>query len=65
MSGGEIRLRPHFLRRWTGRETLIRLLANLQNAWTRAGQPKKSTSAEERIAILSRHAPPMPALSEE
>ncbi|MFN2442163.1 MAG: SirB1 family protein [Thermoanaerobaculia bacterium] len=61
MSGGEIRLRPHFLRRWTGRETLIRLLANLQNGHTRAGDKRKALSAEERIAILSRYAPPMPA----
>lgn len=65
MSSGEIRLKPHFLRRWTGRETLIRLLANLQNAWSRVGDTRKATSAEERIAVLSRYAPPMPVLSEE
>jgi regulator of sirC expression with transglutaminase-like and TPR domain len=58
MSGGEIRLRPHFLRRWTGRETLIRLLANIQNAHARVGDKRKALSAEERIAILSRYAPP-------
>jgi regulator of sirC expression with transglutaminase-like and TPR domain len=58
MSGGQVRLRPHFLRRWSARETLIRLLANLQNAFDRAGDAKKASSAAERIAILSRNAPP-------
>ncbi len=61
MSGGQVRLRPHFLRRWSARETLIRLLANLQNAFERAGESKKATSAAERIAILSRSAPPAAA----
>jgi regulator of sirC expression with transglutaminase-like and TPR domain len=61
MSGGEVRLRPHFLRRWSGRETLIRILANLQNSHNRAGDSRKALSAEERIAILTRYAPPMPA----
>ncbi|HVR43964.1 MAG TPA: transglutaminase-like domain-containing protein [Thermoanaerobaculia bacterium] len=60
MSGGEIRLQPHFLRRWSGRETLIRILANLQNGYSRVGEKKKALSAEERIAILSRYAPTMP-----
>lgn len=63
MSNGEVRLRPHFLRRWTGRETLIRVLANLQNAHNRSGDARKALSAEERIAILSRYAPPIPAES--
>lgn len=61
MSGGEVRLRPQFLRRWSGRETLIRILANLQNAWGRAGDMRRAASAEERIAILTRYAPPMPS----
>ncbi len=61
MSGGQVRLRPHFLRRWSARETLIRLLANLQNAFDRAGEAKKAASAAERIAILSRSGPPAAA----
>jgi regulator of sirC expression with transglutaminase-like and TPR domain len=61
MSGGQVRLRPHFLRRWSARETLIRLLANLQNAFARAGDEKKASGAAERIAILNRNAPPAAA----
>jgi regulator of sirC expression with transglutaminase-like and TPR domain len=57
MSGGQVRLRPHFLRRWTARETLIRLVANLQNAYDRAGDQRKSAGAAERIAILGRSTP--------
>ncbi|HSN68723.1 MAG TPA: hypothetical protein VLV48_05725, partial [Thermoanaerobaculia bacterium] len=61
MSGGAIRLRPHFLRKWSARETLVRLLANLQNAWERSGDAKKGSSAAERIAILTRNGPPTSA----
>ncbi|MGH9458440.1 MAG: SirB1 family protein [Thermoanaerobaculia bacterium] len=60
ISGGEVRLKPQFLRRWTGRETLIRLLGNLHNVWSRAGEARKAAGAQERIAILSRYGPPMP-----
>lgn len=61
MSGGQVRLRPHFLRKWSARETLIRLLANLQNAWDRTGDAKKASSAAERIDILTRNSPPASA----
>ncbi|HEY0590780.1 MAG TPA: transglutaminase-like domain-containing protein [Thermoanaerobaculia bacterium] len=61
MSNGQVRLRPHFLRRWSARETLIRLVANLQNAFDRAGDAKKAAAAAERIAILSHSGPPAAA----
>lgn len=61
MSAGQVRLRPHYLRRWSARETLIRLLANLQNAHERNGDAKKASAAAERIAILTRNAPPAAA----
>lgn len=54
MSGGRIRLSSEHLRSWDARESLVRLLANLQNMWTRSGDLKKAASAAERIAILQR-----------
>ncbi|HSP33079.1 MAG TPA: transglutaminase-like domain-containing protein [Thermoanaerobaculia bacterium] len=54
MSGGRIRLASEHLRSWDARESLVRLLANLQNMWNRAGELKKAASAAERIAILQR-----------
>ncbi len=54
MTGGRIRLSGEHLRSWDGREILVRLLANLQNMWTRAGDPRKAASAGERIKYLQR-----------
>jgi regulator of sirC expression with transglutaminase-like and TPR domain len=54
MSGGRIRLASEHLRSWEPRDTLVRLLANLQNMWTRAGDTRKATSAAERITLLQR-----------
>jgi len=54
MSGGRIRLASEHLRSWDARETLVRLLANLQNMWTRAGDQRRAGSAAERITLLQR-----------
>lgn len=52
LTGGQVRLTSEHLRSWHPRETLVRLLANLQNMWTRAGDLRKAATAAERIAIL-------------
>ncbi len=52
ISGGSIQLASEHLRASTGRETLIRVLANLQGMWTRAGDPRKANAARERVEIL-------------
>ncbi len=52
MTGGRIRLTSEHLRSWSARETLVRLLANLQNMWNRAGDARKASAAAERIALL-------------
>jgi regulator of sirC expression with transglutaminase-like and TPR domain len=54
MSGGRIRLESEHLRSWDARQTLLRLLANLQNMWTRAGDSRKAFAAAERIELLQR-----------
>ena len=41
------------LRAWTGRETLRRVLANLQSMWLRAGDPRRANAARERMEMLS------------
>ncbi len=52
MAGGRDRLSSEHLRAWAARRTLIRVLANLQNMWTRAGDPRKAASAAERMVLL-------------
>jgi regulator of sirC expression with transglutaminase-like and TPR domain len=52
LSGGRVRLEREHLRAWTPRETLARVLANLQNMWTRLGEPRKAASAGERLELL-------------
>jgi regulator of sirC expression with transglutaminase-like and TPR domain len=52
MSGGAIQLTSDHLRAWSGRETIARVLANLQNMWTRAGDTRKANAARERLALL-------------
>jgi regulator of sirC expression with transglutaminase-like and TPR domain len=49
---GQMRLSSEHLRAWDPRETLMRVLANLQNMWARAGDARKSASARERLEIL-------------
>jgi regulator of sirC expression with transglutaminase-like and TPR domain len=52
MSDGEVRLSSQHLRAWSGREILMRVLANLMNMQNRAGDQKKAAAARERIDIL-------------
>ena len=54
ITGGRAQLTSQHLRSWTGRETLQRLLANLQNMWTRAGDTRKAAAAGERMELLQR-----------
>ena len=53
VSGGNLSLSSEHLRAWTGRETLVRVLGNLQSMWNRAGDSKKMHAAQERMEILS------------
>jgi regulator of sirC expression with transglutaminase-like and TPR domain len=53
ISRGEHRLSAEHLRAWTARETLVRVLANLQNMHARAGQQRKATAARERMDLLT------------
>jgi regulator of sirC expression with transglutaminase-like and TPR domain len=52
MTGGRMRLASEHLRSSTGRQTLQRLLANLQNMWRLSGDVRKSAAAAERIQLL-------------
>ena len=51
-SGGRERLGSEHLRAWDARRTLIRVLANRQNMWARAGDPSRAASAAERMSLL-------------
>ncbi|HUP48068.1 MAG TPA: transglutaminase-like domain-containing protein [Thermoanaerobaculia bacterium] len=53
MTGGRGRLASEHLRAWSGRETLQRVAANLQNMWARVGDARRANSARERLEILS------------
>jgi hypothetical protein len=52
MTGGRGKLASEHLRSWSGRETLLRVLANMQNMWLRAGDEKRAAAARERMEIL-------------
>ena len=52
ITGGRATLASEHLRAWNGRETLLRVLGNLQSMWMRAGDQRKAASAMERIDIL-------------
>jgi len=54
MSAGNVKLRSEHLRAWTARETLVRVLANLQNIYQQSGDAKRAQSAAERIGMLMR-----------
>jgi regulator of sirC expression with transglutaminase-like and TPR domain len=54
MTGGRMKLESEHLRASTGRQTLQRLLANLQNMWRMSGEARKSAAAAERIQLLER-----------
>lgn len=53
ITGGTATLASDHLRAWNGRQTLVRVLANLQSMWARAGDMKKSAAARERIELLA------------
>ena len=52
MSGGQVQLRSEFLRAWSARDTLIRVLTNLQAGYARINDARRALAARERIAIL-------------
>ena len=52
MSEGQVRLSSEHLRSWSGRQSLVRVLANLQNMWARRGEGRRANAARERIAVL-------------
>jgi regulator of sirC expression with transglutaminase-like and TPR domain len=53
VSGSRTQLASEHLRAWSGRETLGRVLANLQNMWARAGDVRRARGAQERIELLT------------
>jgi regulator of sirC expression with transglutaminase-like and TPR domain len=52
VAGGSVHLTGEHLRSWSGRETLLRVLGNLQNMWTRQGDARRVQAARERLEIL-------------
>lgn len=54
ISGGSLQLASEHLRAWSGRETLARVLANLQSMWMRAGDARRASAARERMELLAR-----------
>jgi regulator of sirC expression with transglutaminase-like and TPR domain len=53
VSGGSAALSAEHLRAWTGRQTLARVLVNLQNMWSRSGDLRRAASAQERMEMLA------------
>jgi regulator of sirC expression with transglutaminase-like and TPR domain len=51
-SRGKVRLTSQHLRAWSPRETLARVLANLQGMYARAGEMRKAAAAAERMELL-------------
>lgn len=49
---GPVRLSAEHLRAWSARQTLVRVLVNLENMWNRAGDGRKARAAVERVALL-------------
>jgi regulator of sirC expression with transglutaminase-like and TPR domain len=54
VTGGQGQLGREHLRAWSGRETLARVLGNLQSMWMRAGDTRRATAARERLEMLTR-----------
>jgi regulator of sirC expression with transglutaminase-like and TPR domain len=52
MSGGQLQLSREHLRGWTARETLMRVLGNLQSMYARNGDARKAAAALERMEAL-------------
>ncbi|HEX8172625.1 MAG TPA: transglutaminase-like domain-containing protein [Thermoanaerobaculia bacterium] len=57
VTGGKAQLQSEHLRATPGRDTLVRVLANLQSMWTRAGDSRRANAARERIAVLTENQP--------
>lgn len=53
LSGGGTQLASEHLRAWSGRETLHRVLANLVNMWSRAGDTRRANAARERMELVA------------
>lgn len=53
LTGGNTQLVSEHLRAAGGRETLHRVLANLVNMWTRAGDPRRASAARERMELVA------------
>lgn len=49
----QFRVAREHLRAWSARETLVRVLANLQGMYARAGDARKAAAALERMALLN------------
>jgi len=54
LTGGSVQLGSEHLRAWSGRETLHRVLANLQSMWARAGDMRRASTARDRMELLTR-----------
>ena len=54
ITGGSQQLMSEHLRAWSGRETLIRVCANLMNMWNRAGDSRRVATVQERMELLAR-----------
>ena len=54
VTAGSVKLAGEHLRAWNGRQTLMRVLGNLQGMWTRAGDTRKAAAARERIELLDK-----------
>jgi regulator of sirC expression with transglutaminase-like and TPR domain len=52
MSGGALTLKPEHLRPWTPRQTLLRVLANLETIYRRTDDRRRAEAARERIDLL-------------
>jgi regulator of sirC expression with transglutaminase-like and TPR domain len=57
VTAGKAQLASEHLRAWSGRETLARVLANLQNMWGRAGDARRANAARERLELLRQEQP--------
>jgi regulator of sirC expression with transglutaminase-like and TPR domain len=53
VNGGSTHISSENLRAWNGRETLVRVLANLQNMWLRSGETRRANAARERMELLA------------
>ena len=52
MTRRQIRLSSAHLRAWNGRETLVRVLANIENMWRLSGDQRRADAARQRMEVL-------------